>query len=82
MTLTPATTSKISSQSSMAVHGSRNDLAGATPEERAYIASEVRALLDCRNFTEALAGFLLPDAASQARGPLLEARLRELTGRS
>jgi hypothetical protein len=43
-----------------------------------YIASEVRQLLLDRVFLDALSGFLLPDPGSQARRPLLEARLREI----
>ena len=55
-----------------------NDIADADPDVRGYIATEIRALLDQRDFTEALAGFLLPDQASQARRALIEARLRQL----
>jgi hypothetical protein len=54
------------------------DVAAAPAAVRDYIAAEVRALLDNRDFVEALAGYLLPDAASQARRGLLEARLRSL----
>jgi hypothetical protein len=46
----------------------------------AYIASKVRALPDDPAFIEALPGFLLPDAGSQARRSILEARLRALCG--
>jgi hypothetical protein len=46
----------------------------------AYIAAEVRALPDNPDFIEALPGFLLPDAGSQARRSILEARLRALSG--
>lgn len=49
-----------------------NDVAGADEQVRTYIASELRALLDNPDFVEALPGFLLPDAASQARGRILE----------
>jgi hypothetical protein len=55
------------------------DVAAATDDVRAYIGAEIRALLDNRDFTEALAGFLLPDPASQARRSLLENRLRSLS---
>lgn len=55
------------------------DVAAASANVRAYIASEVRALLNNPDFIEALAGFVLPDAASQARRPLLEGRLRALS---
>ena len=43
------------------------DVATAAPDVRRYIGTEIRALLDRPDFTEALAGFLLPDRASQAR---------------
>ena len=56
-----------------------DDVAGAAADVRAYIASEIRALLDNRDFTEALAGFLLPDVANQARRGLLQGRLRALS---
>ncbi len=55
------------------------DVAAAADDVRAYIGAEIRALLDNRDFTEALAGFLLPDPASQARRSLLEGRLRSLS---
>jgi hypothetical protein len=55
-----------------------NDVAAAPTDVRGYIATEIRALLDDPNFLEALGGFLLPDAASQGRRSLLEARLRAL----
>ena len=56
-----------------------SEIAAAPAHVRHYIASELRALLDNRDFTEALGGFLLPDAASQGRRSLLEGRLRSLT---
>lgn len=40
-----------------------------------YISREIRSLLREPDFIEALSGFLLPDAASQARRPILEQRL-------
>ena len=55
------------------------EVAVSGTEVRAYIAAEVRALLDNADFVEALPGFLLPDAGSQARRGFLEARLRELS---
>jgi hypothetical protein len=55
-----------------------NDVAAASTDVRGYIGTEIRALLDDPNFIEALGGFLLPDAASQGRRSLLEARLRAL----
>ena len=51
-----------------------DDVAAAPTDVRDYIASELRALLDNRDFVEALGGFLLPDAASQGRRGLLEAQ--------
>jgi len=56
-----------------------DDVADAATAVRAYIASEIRALLDNRDFVEALAGFLLPDPASQARRSLLEERFRAIS---
>jgi hypothetical protein len=55
------------------------DVAAADEQVHAYIASEVRSLLDNRDFVEALPGFLPPDAASQARQRILEDRLRALS---
>ena len=55
-----------------------DDVAAASDDVREYIGAEIRALLDNRDFTEALAGFLLPDPASQARRGLLEGRLRSM----
>jgi hypothetical protein len=54
------------------------DVAAASTDVQAYIGAQIRALLDDRDFTEALAGFLLPDPASQARRGLLEGRLRAM----
>jgi hypothetical protein len=56
-----------------------DDVAHAAAGVRAYIASEIQALLDNPDFVEALAGFLLPDPASQARRRLLEERLRMIS---
>lgn len=56
-----------------------NEIVAADAEVRGYIAAEIRALLDNLDFAEALAGFLLPDRASQARRGLLEDRLRQLS---
>ena len=53
-----------------------NDVAAGADDVRGYIGAEMRPLLDKRDFTEAFAGFLLPDVASQARRSLLEGRLR------
>jgi hypothetical protein len=48
----------------------------AEPEARSFIASEITTLMADPEFREALSGFLLPDAASQARRSILERRLR------
>ncbi len=45
---------------------------------RDYIADEMRTLLRTRAFVDALPGMLLPDAATQARLPLVLGRLRAL----
>ena len=55
------------------------DVAAASDDVRAYIGAEIRELLGNRDFTEALAGFLLPDPASQERRSLLEGRFRSLS---
>ena len=55
------------------------DVAAADGEVRSYIANEIAVLLANRDFTEALAGFLLPDAASQARRDLVVRRLQQLS---
>jgi hypothetical protein len=57
-----------------------DDVAAADEQVRASIAGEVRSLLANPDFLEALPGFLLPDAASQARRRILEGRLRMLGG--
>jgi hypothetical protein len=50
------------------------------PEEvRAYIAFEVKKLLDIRSFVDVLPGYLLPDAANQARITTLVARLKQVS---
>jgi hypothetical protein len=54
------------------------EVIGAAEDVRNYIATEIAALLRTRQFQDALPGFLLPDAVSQARMPLLIDRLREL----
>lgn len=45
-----------------------------------YLATEFQRLLTTRAFIDAVPSFLLPDAASQARQPLLLERLRALAG--
>ena len=47
-------------------------------ELRHYLAAEIRALLEDRNFLTALPGHLPGDAASQARLPELIRRLRAI----
>ena len=54
------------------------DVAAADAAVRGYIATEIRALLRRADFIDALAGFLLPDRASQARRGLIADRLRQL----
>jgi hypothetical protein len=56
------------------------DVGDAAADVRAAIASDVRSLLDDADFLEALPGFLLPDAASQARRSLVAERLRAVSG--
>jgi len=57
-----------------------DDIGEAEPEVRKYIALEIGALLENEDFVEVLSGFLLPNAASQGRRPLLEQRLRAIAG--
>lgn len=56
-----------------------SDVAAASAEVRDYVAAEIRALLDNQEFVEALDGFLLPDAANQARRGLLVDRLQAIS---
>jgi hypothetical protein len=56
------------------------EIAAAPADVRAYVASTFRELLANPDFIDALTGFLMPDAASQARRPILEERLRSLSG--
>jgi hypothetical protein len=52
----------------------------AGPEDvRRYIGSEITKLLATPAFTDALPGYLLPDAASQARLSILRERLRQIS---
>lgn len=55
-----------------------NDVVSADERVRAYISADIQSLLDNPDFVEALAGFLLPDAANQARRPILQERLQAL----
>jgi hypothetical protein len=45
---------------------------------RSFIASEIKKLLTVDSFVDALPGFLLPDAMSQARLSLVLERLRQI----
>jgi hypothetical protein len=51
----------------------------AAEEVRSYIAQEFRELLAIPQFIDALPGYLLPDAASQARLPILAGRIKEVS---
>lgn len=57
------------------------EVRSAPADARAYIASELRELLASRAFVDALPGFLLPDAATQARIPMLRERLEAVARR-
>jgi len=53
----------------------------AGPEDvRTYIASEITKLLAIGSFVDALPGYLLPDAASQARISTVLERLKQIAG--
>lgn len=54
------------------------EVTAAEPDVRSFIVSETATLMANPEFLEALSGFLLPDAASQARRSLLERRLRSV----
>lgn len=56
------------------------EIASAEPAVREYIAYEVQTLLNTQDFVDALSGFLLPDAGSQARRSKLLERLHEIAG--
>ncbi len=56
------------------------EVLGAEADVRGFIAAEVGRLLAVRAFTDALPGFLLPDAASQGRLPTVRRRLEDLAG--
>ena len=45
---------------------------------RSYIAELFRAMLETRAFLDALSGYLLPDAASQERLPILKDRMKQI----
>lgn len=67
----------------LAVVDGRDDLPGEvradTLELREYLAAAIGALLEQPRFLDALPGHLPPDAASQARIPLLLRRLKDLS---
>jgi hypothetical protein len=54
------------------------EIRSAQEDVRTYIASEINKLLRTQAFVDALPGYLLPDAASQARITLLVSRLRQI----
>jgi hypothetical protein len=59
----------------------REEIAGeiiASTKVRAYIAEELKRLLETPPFLDALPGHLLPDAASQARGAALVNRIKQI----
>ena len=58
------------------------EVRSAPADVRTFIAWEFQQLLAVRAFVDALPGFLLPDAANQARLPILLERLTELAASS
>ncbi len=58
-----------------------DEVHSAAQDVRSYIEAGFGKLLNTPAFVDALAGFLLPDAASQARRPLLLERLQALASR-
>lgn len=54
------------------------EIANADADVRAYIVVEIGGLMSDDDFREAIPGFLLPDAASQARRARLEERLKAI----
>jgi hypothetical protein len=60
--------------------GLETEIAAAPARVREYLAMELQALLDAPSFEEAVSGHLPGDSASQARIPLVLARLRTLAG--
>jgi predicted nucleotidyltransferase len=55
-----------------------DEVAAAAEDLRMFIGNAIRALLTELRFQDALPGYLLPDAASQSRIPLLLRRLEDL----
>jgi hypothetical protein len=66
----------------VAIVDGREELTGelwsASEDVRSYVASEFFRLLDNKTFVDALPGYLLPDAANQARITILLRRLKEM----
>ena len=56
------------------------EVAGSEELLRSFLSENFREYLDQEDFREAVAGHLLPDAASQGRLPLLFSRMRQLAG--
>jgi hypothetical protein len=56
------------------------DAKAAPTDVQAYVAAQLRELLETDAFRDALPGYLPPDSASQARLPLLLRRLRTVVG--
>ena len=54
------------------------EVQGANPDLRAYLRDELSNLLASQEFQDALPGYLLPDAATQARIPIVLRRLDTL----
>jgi hypothetical protein len=52
----------------------------AAEDVRSFIAKETGLLLETPQFIDAIPGYLLPDAASQGRVPLVVERLKEIAG--
>lgn len=56
-----------------------DELRAAHEDVRLYIAGAIKGLLETDQFLDALPGYLLPDAASQARLSILLTRLRRIS---
>lgn len=57
-----------------------DEVMAAPSDVRGYVTAELGQMLRTRAFIDALPGFLLPDAANQARLPRLLGRLRAMAG--
>ena len=66
----------------IAVVDGRSELVGeiqaAASDVRSYLAKEIEKLLEIREFTDALAGHVPPDGASQERVGTIISRLEEI----